>query len=125
MQNAIISPDGSRLITVHKETLRVWDTRSGELIDNLARYNSDDLDHNPDQVFTADPRVIAVTAGWRSGFRLWTAEPFERDPFLETGELFNLRVCKDSHKVVAVTPFPPHDTVWAPEYDCAEGQGAR
>ncbi|MET0650828.1 MAG: TIR domain-containing protein [Pyrinomonadaceae bacterium] len=121
----VISADGSRLITVHKETLRLWDTTSGRLIDSLAGYKSDDLDHIADQAFTGDSGVIAVTAGWRSAFRLWDAEPFARDPFLETGELFNLRVCRDSHKVVAVTPFPPPDTVWAPKYDCADGQGSR
>jgi len=39
-----------------------------------------------------------------------------------TGALSNLRVCRDSHRVVPVVPFPEPGTVWAPEQAC---EGAR
>ena len=34
------------------------------------------------------------------------------------GALTNLRVCWESGEVVPVVPFPPSETVWAPQSDC-------
>ena len=33
----------------------------------------------------------------------------------ETGDLTNLRVCKDTLKVLPILPFPPANTVWVEE----------
>ena len=44
-----------------------------------------------------------------------------------TGELTNLRVCRDTLTVVPILPFPPADTVWVEEVwdpqDVAEACG--
>jgi WD40 repeat protein len=55
--------------------------------------------------------------------RLWTwpsRQDLTRDEDLLvwTGELTNLRVCRDSLEVVAVLPFPTTDSVWAPQENC-------
>lgn len=49
---------------------------------------------------------------------MWDLQDLDADPAADAGRLTNLRVCPDSHDVVAVSPFPPADTVWAPPEAC-------
>lgn len=119
----LLSPDGSRLITLPDKardassTLRVWDTRTGDRIDALAAEGW--TDQTP-LAFTRDLDRIALAASAGAGLRLWVTRPFGGDPLLETGGLFNIRLCKESRRLVpvAVVPFPAPDSIWASKNYC-------
>ena len=71
-----------------------------------------------------DGRWVAV--GLHDGTaQVWDASPptFEQ-AFTEAGERTNFRVCRESHEVVPVVPFPDADEVWAPVELC-RGRGGR
>ncbi|MFL6212195.1 MAG: TIR domain-containing protein [Pyrinomonadaceae bacterium] len=119
----VLSADGSRLITLPAPNigapgvLQVWNTQTGLLIDALG---IDKWRNDLPLAFLPDAKRIALAGTEPNGFRVWVAQPFKFDPFFETGALFNLRACRDTHRVVPVLPFPAPDTVWASAQQCKE-----
>jgi len=95
------------------DILELWDLEAGIPIQVLPDYD-------------------ANLYGWaRSGARLAyasreigvmiarLADPEDQQTLLErTGAATNLRICRETAEAVPIVPFPPADSVWAPEASC-------
>ena len=68
--------------------------------------------------FDATGQHLFVGIKWGKVFSVSTPTFDSAKAFADSGTASNLRVCKDSHEVVAVTPYPEGDTVWAAEGGC-------
>jgi WD40 repeat protein len=120
ISHIVLSADGSRLITTPQRqstvvsTMHVWNTSNGDLIDSIK------VNRWPGfaPVFFPDSRRIALADATSNEFNIWDTQPFGQDTLRELGSRINMRVCRETHRVVPVFPFPPQDTVWAPPELC-------
>jgi len=65
-----------------------------------------------------DDRVAVANRELGTAIVRLSTEPLD-EVWLSTGLRTNLRVCRDDHAIVPVTPHPTPDTVWAPQELCA------
>ncbi len=99
--------------------VRVWDLQKGALR----------------TAFVAGGGEVTALAFASGSKRLWTgsedglarawspdARPESSAMALYAGTRSNLRVCRDDLRAVAVLPFPPSESVWAPEEACLPGR---
>lgn len=116
--DAAFSPDGARIVSTSSDgTARVWDAASGAVLEVLHA-------HAPRAVTAAafsasgDLLVTGGADGLAAAFRA----PGVDGPrsLVASGLETNLRVCRRSFEVIAVLPFPPGETAWAPESQCPE-----
>ena len=111
------SSDGERIASASgDDTARLWHAGTGAL---LATF----LGHGKNVGAVAFlPGGDRVASGGADGvIALWRAPRSDRLKSLAaTGAATNLRVCRQSFEVVAVLPFPPGDSVWAPPGLCGE-----
>lgn len=120
VRDIALSADGSRLITMPKRRkeavniLRVWDTSNGDLKDSIEvnRWSG-----SAPTFFPNSGRIILADSTTNE-FNIWDTHPFGQGILYGIGSRINLRVCRETHKVVTVLPFPPQDTVWAPPELC-------
>lgn len=73
--------------------------------------------------FLGDGRVVLSSAGPVRRQVVWRLADPRDDPVADLGERTNLRVCRGSHAVVPVVPYPEEASVWAPEGYCPEPAG--
>lgn len=105
------SPDGSKIVTRdYHGTLRVWDTHITARLQDL---------HAPMPEREGIPGVWCLNRSPPQWFPSNTL-----DTQVEAlGALTNLRVCRDSYKVVRIHPAPPADSYWASPEACPEWKG--
>ena len=130
LSDVILSNDGSRMMTISDKAsasrpfakiVRVWETNTGNIIDTLEF----DDGVNPTPAFLPEhtravvPRLShLVLNGFNSDFYIWLTEPFTERLTSTAGSLTNLRVCRNTNKIVAVLPYPDPQTIWAPSKLC-------
>jgi len=106
--------DGGTLVSASTDgTLRFWDTATGRLNRTIA---GDENLYGPLLVTPDSKRIIMTSTDGAT--RIWRV-PRDSEPALtNTGRRTNLRVCRDTLKIVPVVPFPEPATVWAPQRLC-------
>lgn len=123
IEKIVISNDGTRLLSASGyrvgagPVLRVWDTATGNLLDELEMTST--FDSRPS--FLADPRRVRFY-DYTNVLRDWLTQPTAPDLGRQVGASTNLRVCRDTYRVVPVLPYPGPDVIWAPPEYCG---GAR
>jgi WD40 repeat protein len=109
------SPDGAYLATGSTDTeVRVWDVRTGQLVRMIGQHNNTvhALAFSPD-----GSKLLSGAAGGSSRIAsIGSIEPARA--MLGSGRRTNMRVCRHTHEVVPVLPFPEPMSVWAPEQLC-------
>ena len=121
------SPDGTMLATGSWDNTnaRLWDVATGQvqhvLIGHAGRVEN--LAFSPDGMMLATGSSDGTARLWDLHYVNLSAA----ERLMATGQLTNLRVCRDTLKVVPILPFPPADTVWVEEVwdpqDVAEACG--
>ncbi len=108
------SSDGQSFATGSADgTVRIWDTATGQSVHVFSSPRN-----TPVKTLSFEPDSERIAFANRYSL---TRRPVgyhqisERDIVSVTGELTNLRVCRETLKVIAINPFPPAETVWAEE----------
>ncbi len=131
----LITPDGEGVITAGSpmewngdgeaeealERARLWDLRSGRQLRVFEGHKGGvtDMEFSPQ----GDRVVVASLQGFA---RIWsTGIADSGNAFLDSGARSNLRVCRGSHRVAAVLPFPAADSAWAPPQACTEDKAEK
>ena len=108
------------LVGTRDDSLELWNVDAPAVVQDLGEFDS---------WMSSWARVgseLAYTARERGLVRARLAPAEDRRGTLErTGAASNLRVCRGSERSVAVVPFPPPSTVWAPAESCGPWQDAR
>ena len=105
------SPGGDRYAVTQGPVVRVRRAATGELVLRTRGATSFvDLWFEGEQTLAGLDSRGAV---WR-----WSAGGASELDGTALGELTNARVCRDEMSVVAVVPYPPPETVWAPAASC-------
>ena len=110
-----ISESGELFATAGKErVIKIWSLDTLELRGVVSA---------PGQVraLSLDDERLHVV-GINGDYHTWSVHDFviPSDVLVWSGALTNMRVCQGSERVVAVTPYPPAETIWAPEEFCEE-----
>jgi len=92
-------------------TVRFWDATNGRQTHAIKG------PADPYRLLTRPNARQVVVAGQSGELWIWS-DPTGTGAAENAGARTNLRVCRDSLSLVPVTPFPPADTVWAPESAC-------
>jgi len=114
------SPDGQLLYSAGDSTVRVWHVGLGVEIDRLEAHRNDSSLQGTTALLTLGPDLV-VSAAQDGTILLFRSSKVDRKLALATtGTLSNDRVCRQSLRVVPVTPYPAADSVWAPDDACKD-----
>jgi WD40 repeat protein len=108
---ATLSPDGKFVATGSRDgTVKLWDVTSGQLVLTF----TDRISAVRSAAFSSDGKMLA--SGAEDGQVTVRDLRYLRMTLTEllaaTGGLTNLRVCRDTLKVIPLLPLPPAETVW-------------
>jgi WD40 repeat protein/cell division protein FtsB len=112
-----VAGDGVRIASRSRSggpPVRVWDGRTGRLLRTDWRRLSG-------LAFAGDGGPLLGTGADGSVYRLRSRTPDWKQASEKAGARTNLRVCRESLEPLAVLPFPPPESVWAPPELCGEG----
>ena len=112
-----VDADAGLVLMRAADATRALDLDSGALLASLPVAQELNL--------LGDGRVVLSPTGPLRRQVVWSLTDLPADPVAELGRRSNLRVCRGSHAVVPVVPFPHDESVWAPEAACvgaAEGR---
>ncbi len=109
------TPDGETAWTVDSGgEVRVWRVATGDLFSVFSRGGS-----ALSRVAVSPSADRVALAGRGPEVTFWSLGAYDPQAVSdEVGARTNLRVCRASHEVVAVLPYPEDRSIWAPEADC-------
>ncbi|MFO0586481.1 MAG: hypothetical protein U0441_03015 [Polyangiaceae bacterium] len=119
VMDVAFSPDGQLLYSAGDSTVRVWDAALGATLETLEPHRTDVALQGATAILPLGPDTVAAAAQDGTILLFRSHKEDRQRALLEAGALSNERVCRATSKVVPVTPYPPADSVWAPDTACA------
>jgi WD40 repeat protein len=118
------SPDGQLLYSAGDSTVRVWHVGLGVEIDRIEAHRTDVTLQGTTALLPMGPDLVVSSAQDGTLLFFRSGKVDRKQALSVTGSLSNDRVCRSSLRVVPVMPYPPADSVWAPEDACKDKEQA-
>ena len=114
--SAVFNSDETQILTASLDnTVTLWDAKTGYKVQTWTHKNavySAQFNKDESKILTATDNNSAI---------VWKIMLKQKETILdETGSKTNLRVCRNTHRVVAIHPYPAPQSVWAPQRLCED-----